>query len=67
MHTIDIDRVELKTEVQVKQVQKVYSGRQATTCVDTILALDQGKPWCITPSSMIFILINIFMLRMIVH
>jgi hypothetical protein len=44
MHTIDIDRAERKTEVQVEQVQKAYGDPQVTSCVDTNLALDQGKP-----------------------
>jgi hypothetical protein len=48
MHTIDIDHAELKTEVQVEQVQKAYGGSQATSGMDTNLTLDQGKPWCIT-------------------
>jgi hypothetical protein len=31
-------------EVQVEQVQKVYGGSQVTSCVDSNIALDQGKP-----------------------
>jgi hypothetical protein len=50
MHIIDIDRAESKMEVQVEQVQKVYGGPQATSCMDTNLDLDQGKPRCITPN-----------------
>jgi hypothetical protein len=49
MHTIDIDRAEPKTEVQVEQVQKVYGGPQATSRADTNIAFEQGKPRCITP------------------
>jgi hypothetical protein len=56
MHTIDIDRTELKTEVQVEQVQKAYGGPQVTRCMDTNLALDQGKPQCITALSLTFVL-----------
>jgi hypothetical protein len=50
MHTIDIDRLEPKTEVQVEHVRKVYGGPQVTSCEDTNLTLDQGKPRCITPN-----------------
>jgi hypothetical protein len=39
MHTIDIDHAEPKIEVQVEQVQKVYGGAQATSSMDTNLAL----------------------------
>jgi hypothetical protein len=42
---------EPKLEVQVEQVQKEHGGPQATSYVDTNLALDQGKPWCIIPNS----------------
>jgi hypothetical protein len=40
MHTIDIDRAELKMEVQVEQVNKAYGGPQVTSCMNTNLALD---------------------------
>jgi hypothetical protein len=64
---IDIDRAHPQMEVQVEQVQKVYGGPQSTSCVDINLDLDQGKPWCITPNPLLLLLINILMLRMIVH
>jgi hypothetical protein len=56
MHIIDIDRTESKMEVQVEQVQKVYGGPQATSCIDTNLDLDQGKPRCITPNFLLLLL-----------
>jgi hypothetical protein len=43
MH-IRVDHAEQKLEVQVEQVQKAYGCPQVTSCVDTNLALDQGKP-----------------------
>jgi NAD-dependent SIR2 family protein deacetylase len=67
MHTIDIDHAEEKMEVQLEQVQKAHGGPQAISCVDTNLALDQGKPWCITPNHWLLFWTNIFMLEMIVH
>jgi hypothetical protein len=39
-----LDYAEPKTKVQVEQVEKTYDGLQATSCMDTNLALDQGKP-----------------------
>jgi hypothetical protein len=56
MHTIDIDRAESETEVQVEQVRKAYGGPQVISCVDTNLALDQDKPQCITPLYLTFVL-----------
>jgi hypothetical protein len=49
MNAIDIHHAESKMKVQVEQVQKAYGGPQEISCVDTNLALNQGKPWCITP------------------
>jgi hypothetical protein len=40
---------EPKTKIQAEQVQGVFGGPQASSGDDTILALDQGKPWCIPP------------------
>jgi hypothetical protein len=47
LYLCTLDHVESKSEIQVEQVQKEYGGTQATSCVDTNLALDQGKPRCI--------------------
>jgi hypothetical protein len=67
MHTIDLDRTELELEVHESKSMRC-GGPQATSCVDTNQALDQGKHRCITPQSLTFIIeFNIFMLRMIVH
>jgi hypothetical protein len=33
----------------VEQAQQEYGGLQATSCVDTNIAFEQGKPWCIPP------------------
>jgi hypothetical protein len=43
MH-IWVDHAELKAEIQEEQSLGEYGGPQATSCVDTNLALDQGKP-----------------------
>jgi hypothetical protein len=50
MHPLDHVLVKLRLEVQAEQAQV-----EATTN----LALNQGKPWCINPCSLSFIL-NIF-------
>jgi hypothetical protein len=42
-----IDHVELKTEIQAEQVQRVLEGPQASSGEDTNLELNQGKPRCI--------------------
>jgi hypothetical protein len=42
-----IDHVEMKTEIQVEQVQRVLEGPQASSGKDTNLELNQGKPRCI--------------------
>jgi hypothetical protein len=44
MHTIDIDRAEPKTEVQVEQAQKAYGGPQAISCMDTNLLWIKASP-----------------------
>jgi hypothetical protein len=50
-----VDHAELKSEFQVEQVRWVFGGPQASSDEDTNLALDQGKPWCIKPSSLSYI------------
>jgi hypothetical protein len=42
-----IDHVEMKTEIQAEQVQRVLEGPQASSGEDTNLELNQGKPRCI--------------------
>jgi hypothetical protein len=65
---IRVDHTEPKSEIQTEQVQREYGGPQAPNVRIPTLLLGQGKPWCITPQSLIFIFeFNIFMLRMIVH
>jgi hypothetical protein len=41
------DLTEPELEFQEEQSSSEYSGPQATSCVGTNLALDQGKLWCI--------------------
>jgi hypothetical protein len=56
MHTLDHTKPEAELRVGQAQVE-----------ASTNLALDQGKPRCITPNLDFYFLINIFMLRMNVH
>jgi hypothetical protein len=62
---IRVDHVELKSKIQGNKSVRC-GGPQASSGEDTNLTLDKGKPRCITPQSLTFIFINIFMLRMIV-
>jgi hypothetical protein len=66
MHTLDLDRTEPELEIQGGKSMR-WGGPQVTSCMDTNLALDQGKPHCITPNLWLLFWINIFMLTMIVH
>jgi hypothetical protein len=42
-----VDHTETKSEIQEEQVWKEYGGPQATSCVDTNIASEQGEPRCI--------------------
>jgi hypothetical protein len=53
---IRVDHAEPKSELQAKQVRRVFKGPQASSDADTNLTLDQGKPWCIYPMPLSFIL-----------
>jgi hypothetical protein len=59
---IRVDHVEPKTEIQAVQVQWRIRGPQASSGKDTNLALDQGKPWCISPQSLSFIFKTLFII-----
>jgi hypothetical protein len=39
-----VDHAEPKSEIQEEQVRTEYGGPQATSCVDTNIAFEQGKP-----------------------
>jgi hypothetical protein len=43
MHTIDLDRTELELEIQGSNPMRC-GGPQVTSCVDTNIAFEQGKP-----------------------
>jgi hypothetical protein len=62
-----LDHTELKTEIQAVQVQWWIEGPQAPSGVDTNLMLDQGKPRCIQPMSLSFMLKLYVMFYSIVH
>jgi hypothetical protein len=62
-----IDHAELKTEIQAVQVQWRIIGPLASSGEDTNLMLDQGKPQCIQPMPLSFILKLYFMFYLIVH
>jgi hypothetical protein len=53
---IRVDHVEPESELQAKQVRRVFKGPQASSDENTNLALDQGKPRCIYPMPLSFIL-----------
>jgi hypothetical protein len=57
VHSVDHVNKEPDLKVQAEQVQAEETNPKP----------DQGKPRCITLKSLTFMLINIFMLRMIVH
>jgi hypothetical protein len=44
---IRVDHVESKTENQAEQIQCVFGDSEASSCEDTDIAWDQGKPRCI--------------------
>jgi hypothetical protein len=58
MHTIDLDRTESALEVQGSKFVRC-GDPEATSCVNTNLALDQGKPRCIKPPSLWFVYLHI--------
>jgi hypothetical protein len=43
-YMLDCTLAEAESEIQEQQTSSEFSGPQATSCVDTNLALDQGKP-----------------------
>jgi hypothetical protein len=49
MHTVDHVQAEPELGVQKEQVSEVSESPQATSCMDTNLALDKDKPRCIPP------------------
>jgi hypothetical protein len=44
---LDCALAELESKIQEEQSLGEFGCPQATSYVDTNLALDQGKPWCI--------------------
>jgi hypothetical protein len=44
---LDCALVEPESEIQKEQSSGEYGGPQATCCVDTNIAFEQGKPRCI--------------------
>jgi hypothetical protein len=51
-----------ESEFQAEQVRWVFGGPQASSCEDTNLALNQGKPQCIPPKSLSFIFETLFVI-----
>jgi hypothetical protein len=47
MHMLDHMQAVSESEVREEQVSEVFEGPQATSCGDTNIAFEQGKPWCI--------------------
>jgi hypothetical protein len=48
-YTLDCALAEPESGIPEEQSLGEYGGSQAISCVDTNLALDQGKPRCIPP------------------
>jgi hypothetical protein len=59
LHPLDPIHEKPELEVQAKQARAEETDPEPEP--------DQGKPRCITPQSLIFIWITIFMLKLIVH
>jgi hypothetical protein len=57
-----IDHMEPKSGIQAEQAQGVFGGPQASNGEDTNLALDQGKPRYIPPTSLSFMLETFFII-----
>jgi hypothetical protein len=55
MHALYHVQAEPESGVQEEQVSEVFEDPQATSCVDTNIAFEQGKPRCITPLSLTFV------------
>jgi hypothetical protein len=56
MHTLDHMQMEPESDVQEEQVLEVFEGPQASNFMDTNIFPKQGKPQCILPQSMNFLL-----------
>jgi hypothetical protein len=55
MHALYHVQAEPESGVQEEQVSEVFEDPQATSCVDTNIAFEQGKPRCITPLYLTFV------------
>jgi hypothetical protein len=66
MH-IRVDHAEPESEFQAEQVQGVFGGPQVSSCEDANIVVIKVSPGTSHPILNFYILINIFMLRMIVH
>jgi hypothetical protein len=66
MH-IRVDYVEPKTEIWVEQVEWVLGGSQASSWEDANIVVIKESPSTSHPVLDFYFLINILMLRMIVH
>jgi hypothetical protein len=51
IHTLDHVQVESESEVHEEQVPEVLKGPQASNCVDTNIAFEQGKPRPVHPTN----------------
>jgi hypothetical protein len=47
MHWLDHVFAEPKSGIQYEQISEVFGGPQVTSCMDTNIAFEQGKPPCI--------------------
>ncbi len=62
-----LDHAELKMKIQVKQVQWVFGGSQASSCEDANIVVIKASPGALNQYSLSFILNLALCSIMIVH
>jgi hypothetical protein len=62
-----IDHVEPEPEIKKEQVQGVFGGPQASSCKDVNIVVIKASPDASYPILDFYSLVNISMLRLIVH
>jgi hypothetical protein len=62
-----IDHVEPRAKIRAEQVQWVFGGPQASSCEDANIVVIKASPGASHTILIFYFLINIFILRMIVH
>jgi hypothetical protein len=62
-----VDHAESKTKIPAEQVEWVFGGPQAPSYEETNIVVIKASPGASQPITDFYILINIFMLRIILH